>query len=104
MEIAKIFPEVPKGMLLCLVTFSSAIHIYCIDSIYVYEPLNRTSSRIVRVTAASWLAQEFRIVLPAKVKLRIVRARSILVYSIYAVHAVIVIVVLPLLLLGGVES
>ena len=46
----------------------------------IYEPLNRTSSRIVRVTAASGLALECRIVLPwihQKSKLRIVRARSI---------------------------
>ena len=34
----------------------------------MYEPLKRTSSQIVRVAAASGLAQEFRIVLPAKVK------------------------------------
>ena len=35
-----------------------------------YEPLNRTSSRIVWVDAASELAQEFRIVLSAKVKIK----------------------------------
>ena len=43
----------------------------------IYELLNRTSSRIVRVAAASVVAQEFRIVLPPKVTLRIVRAGSI---------------------------
>ena len=43
---------------------------YRIDSIYVCELLNRTSSRIVRVVAASGLAQEFRIVLPSKVKIK----------------------------------
>ena len=36
-----------------------------------------TSPQIVRVAVASELALEFRIVIPAKVKLRIVRARSI---------------------------
>ena len=36
----------------------------------IYELLNRTSSRIVRVAAASRLAQEFRIVLPPKVKIK----------------------------------
>ena len=37
----------------------------------IYELLNRTSSRIiVRVAAASGLAQEFQIVLPPKVKIK----------------------------------
>ena len=36
----------------------------------LYEPLNITSSRIVRVAAASGLAQEFQIVLQAKVKIK----------------------------------
>ena len=36
----------------------------------IYEPLNITSSRIVRVVAASGLAQEFRIVLQTKVKIK----------------------------------
>ena len=36
----------------------------------IYEPLNRTRSRIVRVAAASGLAQEFRIELPPKVKIK----------------------------------
>ena len=53
----------------------------------IYEPLNRTSSRIVRVAAASGLAQEFQIVRPLvvqqKSKLRIVRARSIRVYMVF---------------------
>ena len=35
----------------------------------IYKQLNRTSSRKVRVTAACGLAQEFWIVLPAKVKI-----------------------------------
>ena len=52
----------------------------------IYELLNRTSSRIVRVAAASGLAQEFRIILPTKSKLRIVRARSIRVYTVYFLH------------------
>ena len=34
----------------------------------IYEPLNRTSSQIVRVAAASGIADEFRIVLPVKEK------------------------------------
>ena len=34
----------------------------------IYELLNRKSSRIVRVAAASGVAQEFRIVLPPKIK------------------------------------
>ena len=34
----------------------------------IYKPLNSTSSRILRVAAFSRIAQEFRIVLPAKVK------------------------------------
>ena len=37
---------------------------------YIYELLNRMSSRIVQVAAASGLAQEFRIVLPPKVKIK----------------------------------
>ena len=45
----------------------------------IYEPLNRTSPQIVRVTAASVLAEEFILVLPAK--LRIVQVRSIRVYQ-----------------------
>ena len=36
----------------------------------IYELLNRTSSRIVRVAAASGVAQEFRIVLSPKVKIK----------------------------------
>ena len=36
----------------------------------IYELLNRMSSRIVQVAAASGLAQEFRIVLPPKVKIK----------------------------------
>ena len=38
----------------------------------IYEPLNRTSSRIVQVAAASGVAQEFRIVhvLPSKFKIK----------------------------------
>ena len=36
----------------------------------MYEFMNRTSSRIVRVPAASGLAQEFQILLPLKVKIR----------------------------------
>ena len=38
---------------------------YILNRSDIYEPLNRTSSRIVRVAA-----QEFRIVLPAKVKIK----------------------------------
>ena len=34
----------------------------------IYEPLNRTRSRIVRVAAASGLAHKFRIVLRPKIK------------------------------------
>ena len=36
----------------------------------IYELLNRTNSRIVRVVAASGRAQDFRIVLQAKVKIK----------------------------------
>ena len=36
----------------------------------IFELLNRTSSRIVRVATASGGAQEFRIVLPPKVKIK----------------------------------
>ena len=45
----------------------------CIDLPYrleLYETLNRTSSQIVRVAAASRLAHEFRIELPPKVKIK----------------------------------
>ena len=35
----------------------------------IYEPLNRKSSRIARVAAASGLAKEFQTVLSAKVKI-----------------------------------
>ena len=34
----------------------------------IYEPLNRTSSRIILAAEASGLAQKFRIVLPASQK------------------------------------
>ena len=44
----------------------------------VYELLNRTSSWIVRVAAASGLAREFWIVLPPKVK---IKNRTSSVYS-----------------------
>ena len=36
----------------------------------LYELLYRTSSRIVRVVAASGLSQEFQIVLPTEVKIK----------------------------------
>ena len=43
----------------------------------IYELLNRASSLIVRVAEARRLAQEFLIILPANLKLRIIRARSV---------------------------
>ena len=46
------------------------LFIYPLYRCDIYDPLNRTSSRIVREAAASGLAQEFRIVLPAKVKIK----------------------------------
>ena len=63
---------------------------YRIDAIYTcpwieYTPLNRTSSRILRVAAASWLAQEFQIVFPAKVK---IKNSTTSVYSPLYVHTV----------------
>ena len=36
----------------------------------IYEPLNRKSSRIVRLAAANVLAEEFWIALTAKVKIK----------------------------------
>ena len=50
----------------------------------IYELLNRTSSRIIRVTAASGLAREFLIVLPPKVKIN--NSTS----SVYSSHTVFV--------------
>ena len=50
----------------------------------IYEILNRTSSRIVRMAAASGLIKEFQKILTPKVKItRIVRARSIQVYTVF---------------------
>ena len=49
----------------------------------MYKSLNRTRSRIVRVEAASWLAQEFRMVLPVvQTELRMERAWSIRAYTV----------------------
>ena len=48
----------------------------------IYKPLNRASSRIVRVAAANGLAQDFRTVFPAEIQIKNSTsiARSILVY------------------------
>ena len=55
------------------------------DSIIdIYELLNRTSSRIVRVAAASGLAQQFRIVLPPKVKVK--NSTSSVYSSLYGIY------------------
>ena len=48
----------------------------------VYEPLNRTSSRIVRVAASSGVAQQFRIELPPKVEIK--NSTSSVYSSLYA--------------------
>ena len=55
---------------------------------YKCEPLNRTSSRIVQVAEASELAQEFRIVLPAKVKIK--NSTSSVYSRLYGIHCVII--------------
>ena len=54
----------------------------------IYELLNRTSSRIVRVAAASGLAQEFRIVLQPKVNIR--NSTSSVYSSLYGIYLKIV--------------
>ena len=62
-----------------LYEIDNSLHFFCITFIShkripyrldIYELLNRTSSRIVRVAAACGLGQEFRIVLPPKVNVK----------------------------------
>ena len=44
---------------------------------YIYEPLNRTSSRIVQAATASGLAQKFRILLSPKIKIKSLQTDSV---------------------------